>query len=238
MSRLKDFESQRDDDSNGEDEAEVAGHTENPRFAEMDEEMSFNFIRRRKGKRHTRNTGYDEDESYSKSIDLDKTNIPTRRPMVAKQRLLHLLTTEVAVNTKLYGEMATFCAVFESWDSLLPHETILSVFENILGASEIWRGFFKRFLCAPLKFFEDGPEAPRCTRRRGTPASHVLSDVFSEAVLFCLDIAVNLSTGGNVLWRMQDDLWFWLRHLDIVEPGLLPPGMVSLFRDRKAKWRD
>jgi hypothetical protein len=47
------------------------------------------------------------------------------------------------------------------------------------------------------------------TRRRGIPVCNVLSDVFSELVLFCLDVAVNQATSGSLLWRMRDDVWFW-----------------------------
>lgn len=41
------------------------------------------------------------------------------------------------------------------------------------------------------------------------PQSHVLSDVFGEAILFCCDYSVNQSTGGTRLYRMHDDLWIW-----------------------------
>ncbi len=41
-------------------------------------------------------------------------------------------------------------------------------------------------------------------------AAHALSDVFGEAVLFCLDSAVNQAT-GKFLWRVFDDVWFWSR---------------------------
>ncbi len=46
-------------------------------------------------------------------------------------------------------------------------------------------------------------------RKRGVPEAHVLSDVFGEAVLFCLDFSVNQVTGGGQLYRMHDEFWFW-----------------------------
>ncbi|KAL6408375.1 hypothetical protein AUP68_08232 [Ilyonectria robusta] len=134
----------------------------------------------------------------------------TRNPMALKQDLLHLLSTEITINTRLYGEMTAFHSVFESWNPLLPHETVCMVLKYF-GVSETWLGFFTKFLQAPLKFIDDDKSTPARVRRRGTPASHVLSDVFGETTLFCLDFAVNQATSGNALWRIHDDVWFWSR---------------------------
>ncbi|RYP46585.1 hypothetical protein DL768_007207 [Monosporascus sp. mg162] len=155
--------------------------------------------------------GNDEDEDDG--LDAPPGSSTRKFPMEDKQRLLRLLATEVAISTKLYGGITAFHSVFDSWNSLLPHKTVLAVLD-FFGISKAWLGFFARFLQAPLRFIEDGDDGqqqPR-TRRRGTPASHVLSDVFGEAVLFCLDLAVNRATdGGDVLWRAHDDFWFWSR---------------------------
>ncbi|KAI0869481.1 hypothetical protein GGS24DRAFT_163094 [Hypoxylon argillaceum] len=129
--------------------------------------------------------------------------------MEDKQRLVRLLSTEIAINTKLHGEVTAFHSVFESWEALLPHETATTVM-RILGVSRTWMDFFARFLRAPLKFLGDDNAAPRI-RRRGTQAAHALSGVFGECVLFCLDFAVNEATGGHPLHRLHDDLWFWSR---------------------------
>ena len=144
---------------------------------------------------------YDED-------DEDDVTAVSKAPMKLKQRLLHLLSTEIAINTKLHGQLTAFHSVFEQWNPLLPHETILTVLK-FLGVSATWRGFFQRFLAAPLRFMDDDESTPPRTRRRGTPGSHTLSDVFGEAVLFCLDFAVNQSVSGKLLWRVYDDIWFW-----------------------------
>lgn len=130
--------------------------------------------------------------------------------MAAKQQLLHILSTEIAINTKLHGGLTSFHAIFEEWETTLPHETILTVLEY-LGVSENsgWLGFFKRFLQTPLKVVQGGEASTNArTRLRGVPPSR-LSDVFSEAVLFCLDFDVNQATSGQPLWRCEDDLWFW-----------------------------
>jgi hypothetical protein len=131
-----------------------------------------------------------------------------KRPMEAKQDLLHLVSTEVIVNTRLYGELSCFRTVFDSWNPLLPHQTALQVLE-FFGVSEKWRAFFTKFLQAPLKFMDDGPSAEPRLRRRGTPGSHALSDMLGETVLFCLDFSVNQATDGALLHRLYDDVWFW-----------------------------
>jgi hypothetical protein len=143
--------------------------------------------------------------------DDDYTPVATpgpKRPMEAKQDLLHLLSTEIIINTRLHGELSCFRTVFESWNPLLPHETVLQVLQ-FFGVSDKWRAFFTKFLQAPLKFIEDGSSAEPRLRRRGTPGSHTLSDVMGESVLFCLDFAVNQATDGALLHRLYDDVWFW-----------------------------
>ncbi|KAI8956302.1 hypothetical protein F4801DRAFT_573825 [Xylaria longipes] len=145
--------------------------------------------------------------------DFDSTD---RRPMEDKQRLIRLLSAEIAINTKLHGEVTAFHSVLESWNSLLPHETILNVMA-LLGVSETWIAFFNKFLRAPLKFLDDSPATKPRTRRRGTPASHVLSEIFGESILFCLDLAVNQATGGHNVHRMHDDFWFWSRDHEVAK---------------------
>ncbi|KAH7414032.1 hypothetical protein DE146DRAFT_673709 [Phaeosphaeria sp. MPI-PUGE-AT-0046c] len=146
---------------------------------------------------------FDGDDGYNTS-----NGMGPKRPMKAKQDLLHLLSTEIIVNTHLHGELSCFRTVFESWNPLLPHQTVLQVLE-FFGVSEKWKSFFTKFLEAPLKFIEDGASAQPRSRRRGTPGSHALSDMFGETVLFCLDFAVNQATDGSFVHRLYDDLWFW-----------------------------
>lgn len=148
--------------------------------------------------------GYEQYEDYE---DFDSFTKTSKKPMQAKQNLLHILATEIILNTQLHGQLTCFRSVFESWNPLLPHDTILTVLK-FLGVSDKWTTFFKTFLEAPLKFMEDGPAAPRL-RRRGTPGSHALSDVFGEITLFCLDFSVNQNTDGGMLHRLYDDFWFW-----------------------------
>ena len=145
--------------------------------------------------------GFDDDFSPP-----SLTPYKPKNPMDAKQRLLHLLSTEILLKTKLEGDFTCFRSQYESWNSSLPHGTITSIL-SFFGVSEEWLGFFKAFLQAPLKFLNEDEE-PRL-RKRGTPGAHTLSDVFGETILFCLDFTINQRTDGGLLWRMYDDFWFW-----------------------------
>ncbi|KAH6614894.1 hypothetical protein C7974DRAFT_366825 [Boeremia exigua] len=147
----------------------------------------------------------EEEELDDQSISGDDES-EAKNPIEAKQSLLHILATEIIINTRLNGEMTCFRTGFESWNPLLPHDTALTVL-GFFGVSDKWKTFFKTYLEAPLKFTDD-EHGPRL-RRRGTPDSHALSDVFGEVLLFCLDFSVNQDTNGALLHRMYDDVWFW-----------------------------
>lgn len=150
----------------------------------------------------------DEDNDDFQDSMTEEEKKDARNPMRLKQNLLHMLSTEIILNTRLYGEMTAVHSVFENWDATLPHATVHEVL-RFFGVSKQWLGFFRKFLQAPLKFVDDDGEAR--PRLAGTPPSHVLSDVFAETVLFCLDFAVNQTTEGEPLWRIRDDIWFWSR---------------------------
>ena len=89
----------------------------------------------------------------------------------------------------------------------MPHATIIAVM-HFFGVSDYWLKFFQKFLKAPIKFAMDGSDSEVRIRRSGVPIQHRLSDAFDEAVLFCLDFAVNKRTESN-LYRLHDDIWFW-----------------------------
>lgn len=150
-------------------------------------------------------------EIDSPVLESDEDEQADKNPMEAKQGLLHILAAEIVLNTRLNGEIACFRTAFESWNPLLPHDTTLTVLD-FFGISTKWRSFFETFLEAPLKFADDS-EKPRL-RRRGTPGSHALSDVFGEVVLFCMDFAVNQHCNGALLHRLYDDVWFWNKDYD------------------------
>jgi hypothetical protein len=128
--------------------------------------------------------------------------------LATKQSMLRLLTTELLLNTKLYGEFVVVQSDFQWFGPSLPHDTILAVMK-FFGVPENWLRFFKKFLEVPVVFTQDGPDGKAHIRMCGIPNSHVLSDALSEAVLFCLDFAVTRRTNGANLYRFHDDLWFW-----------------------------
>lgn len=145
----------------------------------------------------------EDDDDYSEDED-DKP----KSPMETKQLLLHLLSSEILLNTRLNEEFTAVHSEFDAWSPSLPHTTIHSVLA-FFGLSPKWLRFFTQFLEAPLKFVEDGDSAETRIRKRGVPGAHALSAFCGEAVLFCLDYAVNQQTDGAQLYRMHDDIWIW-----------------------------
>ncbi|KAL8870608.1 MAG: hypothetical protein Q9174_003387 [Haloplaca sp. 1 TL-2023] len=127
--------------------------------------------------------------------------------MDAKQRLLHLLSSEILINMRLHGGLTCFKSQIDWLYPSLPHEAVERVLE-FFGVSKKWLDFIDRFLKAPLRFADDDSTGPR-QRRKGMPGSHSLSEVFGEIVMFCLDFQINQETAGEVLWRTNDDFWFW-----------------------------
>lgn len=146
------------------------------------------------------------EEDEEEDTDDDDSGKP-KNPMEAKQNLLHLLSADTLIKTRLHGELTCFRSQIDALYPSLPHSTIESVLE-FFGVSKKWLHFFNQFLKAPLRFADDESSGPR-QRQNGTPGSHVLSEVFGEVILFCLDFQINQETGGEPLWRMQDDFWFW-----------------------------
>jgi hypothetical protein len=146
----------------------------------------------------------DDEEDYDPD---DESRLP-KSPMAIKQFLLHLVSSEMIINTRIHGEFTVARSEFDSLLPSLPHSTIHTVME-FLGVSEKWRSFFHKFLEAPLKLVTNGIGASARTRKRGSPGAHALSSVFSEVVLFCLDYSVNQNGSGVQLFRMHDDFWIW-----------------------------
>jgi len=147
------------------------------------------------------------DEAEEEGDDGDDDQWKPKNAMEAKQNLLHLLSTEILMKTRLNGELTCFRSQVDALYPSLPHSTIDSVL-SFLGVSEDWLRFFSHFLKAPLRFTDEESSTPR-QRQTGTPGSHVLSEVFGEVVLFCLDFQINQETEGELLWRSNDDFWFW-----------------------------
>jgi hypothetical protein len=124
------------------------------------------------------------------------------------QNLLHTLVAEMIMATRLGHEPVVVRSDFKWFGPSLPHSTMFNVLQ-FMGVSDKWVDFFRQALSAPMKFVQDGPDAPVQIRKRGTPISGPLSDMLGETVLFCLDFAFSQRTGGAFLYRLHDDIWFW-----------------------------
>ncbi|KAF2835823.1 hypothetical protein M501DRAFT_941012 [Patellaria atrata CBS 101060] len=140
----------------------------------------------------------------------------TKTPLAIKQSMLRLITAEMLLNTKIYGEFNILQSDFKWFGPSLPHDTIFAVLK-FFGVPGKWLRFFQRFLSSPVVFVQDGPDAQPQIRKCGIPMSHVLSDAFGEAVMFCLDFAMNKRTKGANIYRFHDDLWFWGQESVVVD---------------------
>lgn len=143
----------------------------------------------------------DEFEDSLHDTTTDKT------PMERKQKVLHLISTEITVNAWLDKDFTVFRSDFNDIESSMPHSTVFNALAE-LGISEVWLQFFRKFLQAPLKF-QDEPESLAEVQVRGVPKSHALSTFLMESVMFFADLAVNRVAEGAQLVRSADDFWLW-----------------------------
>src|SRR4051812_9450622 len=99
------------------------------------------------------------------------------------------------MKTRLGEEVCVVRSDFKWFGPSLPHSTMFAVL-RFFKVSDRWISFFRRALEAPMKFHNDGDNAPIQVRKRGTPISGPLSDMLGETVLFVLDFAMNQQTNG------------------------------------------
>ena len=153
----------------------------------------------------------DEERGIDADLDPEMDDMPDdsspKNLMEAKQNLLHMLTTDILMKCRFDGEITCFRSQLDNLLPSLPHRAIESVLAYF-GVSQRWLSFFTKFLQAPLQFVDDNNTDFR-VRKQGTPGSHVLSEVFSEVILFCLDFKINQTTNGEIFWRVHDSAWFW-----------------------------
>jgi hypothetical protein len=149
---------------------------------------------------------YNADENGTHFSGPKHTN--EKSPLEIKESMHRLATAELLIQKKVYGEFTIVQSDFKWFGPSMPHDTIFAVLK-FLGVKSKWLTFFRKFLEAPTVWSQDGPKAISSTRQRGIAMSHVLSDALGEAVLFCLDFAVNEKSGGSDLYRFHDDLLFW-----------------------------
>eukprot|EP01053_Blabericola_migrator_P011050 Blabericola_migrator_1__11049@NODE_642_length_7106_cov_1724_731212_g82_i1_p1_GENE_NODE_642_length_7106_cov_1724_731212_g82_i1NODE_642_length_7106_cov_1724_731212_g82_i1_p1_ORF_typecomplete_len902_score141_51RVT_1/PF00078_27/9_3e02RVT_1/PF00078_27/2_7e14UPF0184/PF03670_13/1UPF0184/PF03670_13/1e03_NODE_642_length_7106_cov_1724_731212_g82_i121874892 len=136
--------------------------------------------------------------------DADNNKPGVKTALDIKQSLLHMLVAESLIHTALRGQFTALRSDFKYFGPSLSHDTILCVLAYF-GVPSHWLDFFNTFLKMPMKF----PENEGRVRQRGVPMSFTLSVLFGEAVLFCMDYAVNQAVNGCFLYRLHDDFWFW-----------------------------
>ncbi|KAK7529965.1 uncharacterized protein J3D65DRAFT_164756 [Phyllosticta citribraziliensis] len=153
---------------------------------------------------------------YYGEDDLAAVNNGGKNLMQTKQTLLRILNAEMLLNFKLCDEFTVLTVSFDRLKATLPHDTVFAVLE-FLKVPYKWTSFIKTFLEAPLVQGDEGPDAEGRPRQCGVPEAHGLSDALCEAVLYCLDYAVNVATGGTNLYRCRDGAWIWGQESTVVE---------------------
>jgi hypothetical protein len=144
--------------------------------------------------------------SYGGDEDKEGDTKPSHVNVV--QGLLQRLQAEIIMQTKLGKDITVIRSDFKWFGPSLPHSTIFAVLE-FFGVRAEWISFFRRVLEADIRFKQDAPDTPVQVRKRGTPMSTPITDLFGESVLFCLDYAVNQKAAGTRLYRLHDDMWLW-----------------------------
>lgn len=124
------------------------------------------------------------------------------------QHLLHMIEADILLQKNFENDVTVIRSDFKWFGPSIPHSSIAAVLE-FFGVGADWIEFFMKVLEAPLRFKQDPEDAPSRIRRRGTPLSTPLADVFGESLLFCVDFAVNQKANGTRLYRLHDDMWLW-----------------------------
>ncbi|TVY18726.1 histone H3 [Lachnellula arida] len=101
-----------------------------------------------------RKSALSSSSNFDDEYDMEPEDEIPQSSMATKQFLLHLVSTEILVNTRLYGDFTCARSEFDDWSPSLPHSTVKAVL-SFFGLSDKWLGFFQRFMEAPLKFTED-----------------------------------------------------------------------------------
>lgn len=124
------------------------------------------------------------------------------------QHLLHMIEADILLQNRFDKDVTVIRSDFKWFGPSIPHSSIAAVLE-FFGVGADWIEFFMKVLEAPLRFKQDPEDTPSRIRRRGTPLSTPLADVFGESLLFCVDFAVNQKANGTRLYRLHDDMWLW-----------------------------
>ncbi|CAF0820848.1 unnamed protein product [Adineta ricciae] len=123
-----------------------------------------------------------------------------------KTKLFYLVNVEIQLHQVVRPNLPfnVVTTDLEWFGPSISHE-IIQIFLQACGISQIWLDFFDRFLKQPV-YYKPG-DAPR-QRQRGVPISHSLSYLFSELLIFGMDLYVYRNT-GIFNYRLHDDFWFF-----------------------------
>ncbi|UJR08603.1 hypothetical protein I4U23_012862 [Adineta vaga] len=123
-----------------------------------------------------------------------------------KTKLFHIINVEIQLHQVLRPTVP-FTVVttdLEWFGPSISHE-IIQIFLESCGMPQIWLDFFDRFLKQSV-YYKPG-DVPR-QRQRGVPISHSMSYLFSELLIFGMDLYVYRNT-GIFNYRLHDDFWFF-----------------------------
>ena len=109
------------------------------------------------------------------------------------------MTLHIYLSARMDPRESTLFSTYASILSRLPKPQ----HGETVGKLTYWRGFDGDRV-SHAAFSHDGSDAEVRKRQRGIPMSHILSDALGEAVLFCLDFAVNQRTKGANIYRFHD----------------------------------
>lgn len=147
------------------------------------------------------------DNVYEDVEDYNNESSDNQQQQNPHSTIIHLMETEAIFHTTIHNEFSVLRSDFQWFGPSLSHEAITTVL-SFFGVSKLWINLFLKFLKAPVQFVGDDDSFKR--RARGVPMNFILSSLFGEIILFCLDYSINQFNKGNTtLYRLHDDFWIW-----------------------------
>lgn len=122
--------------------------------------------------------------------------------------LIRTLAAEMKIRDAFGGQCSCLAMEVQSLASTLQHQTVLVILK-FLGIPETFLDFFARFLAAELNLGPSVRGTPDriLARACGVPGQHGMELLFTEAVMFFAELAVEKKTGAH-LYRIEDKCYF------------------------------
>lgn len=122
-------------------------------------------------------------------------------------RLITTLAVEYKLRKAFDGKAYAMTLEFDSLGFTIPHSTVVTVLE-FLGVPEVFLSFFSRALEPTLSIKASANESNTLLiPKSGVPVGYGLEVLFSEAVLFFLDLATRKAT-ESYMYRLYDRCYF------------------------------